>query len=44
MSIPVEHTDPVNAQILAVSEDLVAGFQRKPFHVIAEQSGVDLTP
>ena len=41
-TIPVEHTDPVNAQILAVSEDLVNGFQREPFHVIAEQSGVDL--
>ena len=42
MTIPVEHTDPTNAQILAVSEDLVAGFQRQPFHVIAEESGVDL--
>ena len=42
MTIPVEHTDPINAQILAVSEDLVAGFQRQPFHVIAEESGVDL--
>ena len=40
--IPTEHNDPINAQILAVSEDLVAGFQRKPFHVIAEQSGVEL--
>lgn len=41
-SIPVEHSDPVNTTILAVSEDLVAGFQRSPFHVIAEQSGVPL--
>jgi hypothetical protein len=41
-SIPVEHTDPVNARILAVSEDLVSGFQREPFHVIAAQSGVPL--
>jgi len=41
-TIPVEHNDPLNARILAVSEDLVAGFQRQPFHVIAEQSGVDL--
>ncbi len=40
--IPVEHTDPVNAQILAVSEDLIAGFHQHPFHVIAEKSGVDL--
>jgi DNA-binding Lrp family transcriptional regulator len=41
-TIPVEHNDPINAQILAVSEDLVAGFHRHPFHVIAEKSGVDL--
>ena len=40
--IPTEHNDPINSQILAVSEDLVAGFQRQPFHVIAEQSGVAL--
>lgn len=40
--VPVEHSDAVNAQILAVSEDLVAGFQRQPFHVIAQQSGVPL--
>ena len=41
-TLPVEHNDPVNARILAVSEDLVSGFRRQPFHVIAEQSGVDL--
>jgi len=41
-TIPVEHNDPINAQILAVSEDLVSGFHRHPFHVIAEKSGVDL--
>lgn len=40
--IPTEHTDPVNAAILAVSEDLVSGFQRLPFHAIAERSGVPL--
>ncbi|MEM9079643.1 MAG: Lrp/AsnC family transcriptional regulator [Verrucomicrobiota bacterium] len=39
---PTEHDDPTNAQILSVSEDLVAGFQRQPFHTIAEQSGVPL--
>jgi DNA-binding Lrp family transcriptional regulator len=39
---PTEHDDPINAQILAVSEDLVAGFQRHPFEVIAEQSGIEL--
>lgn len=41
-SIPVEHNDPINAQILAISEDLIAGFQRQPFHLIADQSGVPL--
>ncbi len=41
-TIPVEHSDPVNARILAVSEDLIAGFQREPFHLIANQSGVPL--
>lgn len=40
--VPVEHDDPINHQILSVSEDLVSGFRRQPFHVIAEQSGVDL--
>jgi DNA-binding Lrp family transcriptional regulator len=40
--IPVEHNDPVNARILSVSEDLISGFHRHPFHVIAEKSGVDL--
>jgi len=39
---PVEHSDPVNASILAISEDLVAGFHRHPFHVIAEKSSVPL--
>ncbi len=41
-TIPVEHTDPVNAKILAVSEDMVSGFQRQPFNAIAEKSGVPL--
>ena len=41
-SIPVEHTDPVNARILEVSEDLVQGFQRDPFGLIADKSGVPL--
>ncbi len=41
-SIPVEHTEPINAQILAVSEDKIRGFLRHPFHAIAEQSGVPL--
>lgn len=37
---PIAHTDPINAQILAVSEDRIQGFVRDPFGVIAEQSGL----
>ncbi len=40
--IPTEHDDPINSQILSISEDLIAGFQRHPFQVIAEQSGIEL--
>ncbi|OAI43028.1 AsnC family transcriptional regulator [Verrucomicrobia bacterium SCGC AG-212-E04] len=40
--LPVEHDDPVNARILAVSEDRIAGFVQEPFQQIAAQSGVDL--
>ncbi|MEY2546138.1 MAG: hypothetical protein QOG48_1255 [Verrucomicrobiota bacterium] len=40
--IPVEHNDPINAQILAVSEDKIAGFVREPFEEIAQRSGVDV--
>ena len=39
-TVPVEHNDPINATILAVSEDLIAEFQRQPFQLIAEKSGV----
>ncbi len=39
---PVEHNDPVNARILAVSEDKISGFAREPFQTIAAQSGVPL--
>jgi len=35
-----EHTDPVNAQILAVSEDKIQGFEREPFALIAERAGL----
>lgn len=37
--IPVEHNDPINAGILAISEDRVSGFHEDPFSLIAEQSG-----
>src|SRR5436190_14947662 len=40
--LPVEHNDPVNERILAVSEDKIDGFVREPFEGIAERSGVDV--
>ncbi|MBC7979882.1 MAG: Lrp/AsnC family transcriptional regulator [Armatimonadetes bacterium] len=40
--IPTSTTDPINAKILSISEDLIAGFQRHPFHLIAGKSGVPL--
>src|SRR5687768_13237303 len=39
-SAPSSLTDPINAQILAVSEDKIQGFQRDPLGQIARQSGV----
>ena len=39
---PVAHTDPVNAKILAVSEDRIQGFVREPFGLIASQAGLDV--
>ncbi len=41
-TIPVEHNEPLNASILAISEDLISGFQRHPFQMITEKSGVPL--
>jgi len=38
----IEHTDPINAQILSVSEDKIQGFVREPFVEIAQKSGVPL--
>ncbi|HEV8184755.1 MAG TPA: Lrp/AsnC family transcriptional regulator [Chthoniobacterales bacterium] len=38
--LPVEHNDPVNEKILAISEDKIEGFVREPFEAIAERSGV----
>jgi hypothetical protein len=40
--LPVEHNDPINAKILAVSEDKIEGFVREPFAEIAGRSGVDV--
>ena len=42
MIVPTEIGDPINARILAVSEDKLQGFQRNPFGEIARVSGVDL--
>lgn len=41
-TLPVETGDPINARILAVSEDKIQGFQRDPFGEIARLSGVEL--
>src|SRR5690348_3007362 len=38
--LPVEHNDPVNAKILAISEDKIEGFVREPFAEIAQRAGV----
>src|SRR5437773_10195291 len=37
---PVEHNDPINAKILAISEDKIEGFVREPFEEISRRSGV----
>ena len=39
---PIAHTDPVNARILSISEDRIAGFVRDPIVEIAERAGVDV--
>jgi hypothetical protein len=41
--IPTTFTDPVNARILAVSEDRLQGFQRDPLGEISRQAGVALS-
>src|SRR6202030_2135353 len=42
LTVPVEIGDPINARILAISEDKIQGFQRDPLGEIAELSGVEL--
>ena len=39
-TLPIEHNDPINARILAISEDKIAGFVREPFGEIAERAGL----
>ena len=41
-TVPFDIKDPVNAKILAISEDKIQGFQRDPLGEIARLSGVDL--
>src|SRR5213595_216553 len=41
-TVPTEVGDPINARILAVSEDRVQGFQRDPLGEISQASGVEL--
>ena len=39
--ITTEHTDAINAKILAISEDTIQGFVREPFREIARLSKID---
>ena len=39
--IPIDFNDPINARILAVSEDQLQGFQENPIGEIVRQSGVE---
>lgn len=41
LSVPATIADPINARILAVSEDKLQGFQPDPIGEIARQSGID---
>jgi DNA-binding Lrp family transcriptional regulator len=41
-AVPIEITDPLNARILAVSEDRIAGFLLDPFAEIARQAAIDV--
>ncbi|HEY4306291.1 MAG TPA: hypothetical protein VGM82_17590 [Gemmatimonadaceae bacterium] len=41
-AVPTEISDPINAQILAVSEDRIAGFLVDPFAEIARLSDLDV--
>src|SRR5689334_12779390 len=41
-TVPTEITDPINARILAVSEDRISGFLIDPFAEIAQLAGLDV--
>ncbi len=38
---PTDLSDPINARILSVSEDRIAGFTRDPVAEISQQTGID---
>src|SRR5262245_59849542 len=40
--LPVEHNDPINAKLLAASQDKIEGFVPEPFEEIASRSGLDV--
>jgi DNA-binding Lrp family transcriptional regulator len=40
--VPIQTTDPINARILAVSEDRIQGYLPDPLHEIARRTGLDL--
>ena len=40
--VSIEHTDPINARILSVAEDKIAGFVRDPFAEIARKTELPL--
>jgi DNA-binding Lrp family transcriptional regulator len=42
LAVPYEISDPVNARILAVSEDKLQGFQREPLQEIARLTGLEV--
>jgi len=42
-AVPTSFSDPINARILAVSEDRLHGFQRDPLGEISRQSAVELS-
>jgi hypothetical protein len=42
-TVPSTIDDPINKQILAMSEDRVQGFQRRPLEYIAQQAGLDVS-
>ena len=41
-TVPANVSDPVNAAILAISEDRLTGFQIDPFGAIAERCGIEV--